>query len=299
MMQKPLALVVLGPTASGKSTLAVELAREFDGEVISADSRQVYRDLDIGSGKITKAEMAGVPHHLLDLADPRETFTVADYQKLAREKMAEILARGRLPIICGGTGFYIQSMVDNLALPEVPPDEMLRVRLLTFSTDELFEKLKELDPKRAETIDRNNPHRLIRAIEIATALGQVPPKLKDTECPLNFVQIGLNPKPELLRQKIHDRLFSRLDTGMIGEAKALHAAGLSWERMEALGLEYRYLARLLQNKITREEFETELELAIWHYAKRQLTWFKRDQTIKWVNSLAEARAIVNQAKAEK
>lgn len=297
-MGKPLVLVVLGPTASGKSTLAVELGREFAGEVISADSRQVYRGLDIGSGKITQAEMAGIPHHLLDVAEPGETFTVADYQKLAREKIAEILKRGRLPIICGGTGFYIQSLVDNLALPEVPPDEILRARLLTLSTDELFEKLKTLDPKRAKTIDRNNPHRLIRAIEIATALGQAPPLSPDAS-PYRFLQIGLNPEPEVLRQKIHDRLLARLESGMIEEAEKLHARGLSWERMETLGLEYRYLARLLQNKITREEFVKELELAIWHYAKRQLTWFKRDQTIHWVNSLAEAREVVAQAKAER
>ncbi|MCC6290472.1 tRNA (adenosine(37)-N6)-dimethylallyltransferase MiaA [Candidatus Nomurabacteria bacterium] len=160
-------LVIVGPTASGKSALAVQLAKKFDGEIISADSRQVYRGLDIGSGKITEKEKRGIPHHLLDIASPKRIFTVARYQKLAKQKIAEIIGRGKLPIICGGTGFYIQAIVDDLALPKVKPDSRLRKSLAQKTVPELFKMLQKLDSNRARKIDRNNPRRLIRAIEIA------------------------------------------------------------------------------------------------------------------------------------
>src|SRR5579864_8715932 len=167
-------LVILGPTATGKSDLAVGLALKFNGEIISADSRQVYKGLDIGTGKITKKEMKGVSHYLLDVASPKKTFTVSKFKELADRKIEDILKRNKLPIICGGTGFYIQSIVDNIVLPDVDRDEKLRKRLVDKSKNELLLLLKKLDPERAKTVDYNNPPRLIRAIEIATALGKVP-----------------------------------------------------------------------------------------------------------------------------
>lgn len=160
-------LVIVGPTASGKSALAVRLAKRFDGEIISADSRQVYRGLDIGSGKITEKEKGGIPHHLLDIVSPKRVFTVAQYQKLAKRKIAEIIERRKLPIICGGTGFYVQSVIDDLALPKVKPNSRLRKSLNQKTAPELFQILQKLNAKRAVKIDRNNPRRLIRAIEIA------------------------------------------------------------------------------------------------------------------------------------
>ena len=299
MESRPKILVIVGPTTSGKSALAVRVAKQFGGEVISADSRQVYRGLDIGSGKITVEEMRGVPHHLLDIADPREQFSVAEYQKLAGKKVDEILARKKLPIICGGTGLYIRALVDNLVLPPAPPNPALRAELAFLTTEQLFTRLQKLDPARAATIDRHNPRRLVRAIEIALAPGSVP-KLKDTECPLkyNFEQIGLNPPPVILRQNIRARLLARLDQGLIEEVQNLQDAGLSWQRLDDLGLEYRYVSRWLQLGAAgaREiaTLLTELELAIWRYAKRQLTWFKRDPRIVWFERGDEAVAALQE-----
>ncbi len=290
---KPKVLVILGPTASGKSALAVKLARKLNGEIISADSRQVYRGLDIGSGKVTRAEMKGVPHHLLDVADPKRQFSVARYQKLANQKIKEILKRGKLPIICGGTGFYLQAVVDGLVLPSVPPDRKLRKQLAVKSPAELFAKLQKLDPARAKIIDPKNPHRLIRAIEIAKELGRVPPKHRPSgrkDGAYDFVQIGLNPEPEILKKKIGSRLAQRLKQGLVSEVKGLHDKHrLSWRRLEALGLEYKFVALYLQGKLTKKELTTQLETAIWHYAKRQLTWFKRDHRIHWIKNETQAK----------
>jgi len=286
---EPKIIVILGPTATGKSGLAVKLAKKlarhkwggFNGaEIVSADSRQVYRGLNIGTGKITKKEMQGVPHYLLDVANPKKRFTVVDFQKLAAGKIAQILSRGHLPIICGGTGFYIKSVTDNVAMPNVPPNEKLRSRLRKETAETLLNILMKLDPSRAKTIDRKNPRRIIRAIEIATTLGHVP-SLKKSAPLYEVLQIGLDLPPEELKKKIAARLRARLKLGMIAEAKDLHVKGLSWKRMEELGLEYRYLALYLQSKITKPEMEAKLKTEIWHYAKRQMTWFKRDNRIKW------------------
>lgn len=278
-------LVIIGPTASGKSDLAVKLARQLNGEVISADSRQVYKGLDIGSGKITKKEMTGVPHHLLDVASPKKTFTVAEYQKLARKKLAEIWAKNKLPIIVGGTGLYIRAVVDGIIFPEVAPNLKLRQELEKKSALELFKILKKLDSARAKDIDAKNPRRLIRAIEIAQALGKVP-KLK--AIPLeakSCLLIGLNPKDEVLKARIKTRLITRLEAkgknNLIAEVKKLHQNGLSWKRLESLGLEYKYVALYLQDKLTKEQMIEKLNNEIWHYAKRQYTWFRGDKRINW------------------
>ncbi len=278
----PKILVILGPTASGKSDLAVQLAKQFNGEVISADSRQVYKGLDIGSGKITKKEMAGIPHHLLDVVSPKKVFSVHDFKILADKAIQEILHKNKLPIICGGTGFYIQSIVDNIILPEVPANLKLRKRLEKKSLESLFNQLAKLDIRRAATIDVHNKVRLIRAIEIATYLGTVPEIKKE---PLyTSLQIGLKTEENILKEKIKTRLLKRIKSGMITEAQNLHKKGLSWKRMEALGLEYKYQALYLQNKISKQEMIEKLNLEIWHYAKRQMTWFKKDTRIKWFST---------------
>lgn len=282
-MKKPTVIVILGPTASGKTGLSIELAKKINGEVISADSRQVYRGLNLGTGKATKKEMSNVPHYLLDVANPKTKFSVARYQKLASQKIKEILARGKTPIIVGGTGFYIQAVVDDLVLPEVTPNKELREKLEGKTAAELFEILKKLDPACAKNIDRHNPARLVRAIEITKALGQVPKLKKNGKSPYNFIQTGLKVGPEKLAEKINRRLLARLKQGLIAEVKNLHQQGLSWRRMEELGLEYRYLARFLQGKITKDQALRELEREINHYAKRQMTWFKKDKRIIWLD----------------
>lgn len=275
-------LVILGPTATGKSNLAVKIAKKYNGEVISADSRQVYKGLDIGTGKITKVEMQGVHHWLLDIANPQKTFTVTDFKKQAEEKLEKIWKRNKLPIICGGTGFYIDSLINNTSLPEVPPNKKLRKELEKKSLLELQDILKKLDKERFKTIDIKNKVRLIRAIEIAKVLGKVP-RLDKNEYSYNTLKIGLRLPNEELRDKIKKRIISRMKKGMVKEAENLHKKGLSFKRMRELGLEYRLLADLLENKINKKEFILKLEKEIWHYAKRQMTWFKRDKNIKWFN----------------
>ena len=276
-------VIIVGPTAVGKSALAVWLARKCNGEVVSADSRQVYRNLDIGTGKITTKDMCGVPHHLLDVASPRGQFSVARYVTKAHRAIRDIARRGKLPILCGGTGLYIYALLGTTPIPEVPPDKVLRRRLEKKSTLELFAMLKKLDSRRARTIDRHNPRRLVRAIEIAKALGKVPniqPTTNDQQ--QKILWIGLTLAPEELKHKIAIRLFARIsEQGMLAEAKQLHRQGLSWKRMEALGLEYRYLARFLQKKLTRDGMVGELEKESWRYARRQMTWFKRNKEIQW------------------
>lgn len=277
---KPKLVVVLGPTATGKSDLAVEIARQCNGEIISADSRQVYCGLDIGAGKITKREMRGVPHHLLDVANPKRPFSVAQYQRLALRAISDIIKRDKTPIVCGGTGFYIQSIIENTALPNVPPNPTLRKELSQKSVQELFTIFTTIDPERAQNIDAKNPVRLVRAIEIASTLGRVP-KLSTKSSVYDVLQIGLTLPPDTLRKKIHLRLQKRLRQGMIAEGRNLHKTGLSWKRMRELGLEYRALANVLTHTITQEQMEKKLIIEIYQYAKRQMTWFKRDKSIEW------------------
>ncbi len=278
----PKLIVILGPTATGKTALSIELAKKYNGEIISADSRQVYKGLDLGTGKVTKKEMAGIPHHLLDVADPKKQFSVAQYITLAEQAIGDILSRGKLPIICGGTGLYIDMLINGTVLPEVPPNEKLRSKLAKKSAEQLFEMLKKIDPARAKTIDQNNPVRLIRAIEIAKAIGKVP-TIKNNKPKYDVLKIGLDTDDVNLKSRISTRLKARIDAGMIHEATSLHTKGLSWKRMEELGLEYRAMARLLTKKIAREEFEQNLATDSWQYAKRQRTWFRRDKTIAWLD----------------
>src|SRR3989338_1623235 len=208
-MRKPKVIVILGQTATGKSNLAVKIAKLIDGEIISADSRQVYKRLNIGTGKITKKEMRGIPHYLIDVANPKKQFTVAEYKKLAEKKLKEIIARGKTPIICGGTGFYIDAVTKGMILPEVPPNKKLRETLNKKTAPALFKMLQKLDNARAQNIDSKNKVRLIRAIEITKKLGRVPHLA--TESPsYEFIKIGLEVPEKILKKKIKTRLRKRL-----------------------------------------------------------------------------------------
>lgn len=276
-------LIICGPTATGKSDLAVRLAKKFDGEIVSADSRQVYRGLNIGTAKITKREMKGVRHHMLDVASPRYQYSVARYLVQTTKVIRNILKRGKLPIICGGTGFYISALLGEQTLNEAPPNPRLRKQLAQKDAAELFSILKKLDPKRAKTIERQNPRRLIRAIEITKA-KKINSEHK-TKPTFETLKIGLLMSKEEIQKRIADRLDSRLKKGMLFEAKKLHnppaSKSLSWKRMEELGLEYRYMARFLQGKIGLREMVEKIKTESWHYSKRQMTWFKRDRKIRW------------------
>ncbi len=280
-MDRPKLLVILGPTATGKSDLAVRLAKKFGGEVVSADSRQVYKGLNLGTGKITTREMRGIRHHLLDVTSPSKIFSAAEYKQQAEHALSDILKRDKLPIIAGGTGFYIDTVVNDASLPAVPANPILRKRLSKKAVGELFALLKKKDPRRAGEIDPKNPHRLVRALEIVETLGRVPRKNKKVVGEYDALYIGLNFPADKLKKKIGTRVVTRMKKGMVAEARRLHAQGLSYRRMRGLGLEYRYLADLLEKKMTNNEFIEQLSSAIWKYTRRQMTWFKHNKKIQW------------------
>ncbi len=280
MQRRPKILVIVGPTASGKSALAVQLARRFGGEIISADSRQVYRGLDVGTGKITKREMRGIRHHLLDVASPKRKFTADDFVRLAKGACSSVLQKTAIPIIVGGTGFYIDALLGRVGLPDVAPNEPLRKRLEKRSAEQLFAELEKSDPRRARTIEPHNKRRLIRALEIVEVLGSVPTTTKVR--PLyDALWIGIAPTTADLQKKILKRLRERMAKGMVAEARRLHARGLSYKRMDELGLEYRSLARHLRGLTTKAEMLAELERDIRRYAKKQLAYWKRNSDIRW------------------
>jgi len=315
-------IVILGPTASGKSDLAVRLAlRLYSGqaknkfgingaEIISADSRQVYKGMNIGTGKITPDTKnslnfstgqakkkyifthQGVPHYCIDVTSPKRKFTVAQYQKLAQKAIKKILSKGKIPILCGGTGFYIQVVVDGILIPKVKPDWQLRKKLERKKTDELFKLLKKIDPRRARRIDKRNRRRLIRALEILIKTKKPIPLLKKEPPKFNVLIIGVKKSPQELRKLIRKRLLRRLKKGMIAEVKKLKKSGLSWKRLEEFGLEYKYLALYLQKKMNYQEMLKRLQKEIEHFAKRQMTWFKHDKKIHWVKNLREAEKLV-------
>ncbi len=272
---KPKIIVILGQTATGKSDLAVKIARKTNGEIISADSRQVYKGLDIGTGKITRKEMREVPHHLLDVEDPKRKFTIVNFQKLANQKIEEIIARGRLPIICGGTGFYIDAITKGTVLPEVPPNIKFREKSSLLDGRQLLMLLKKLDRARAKNIDPNNKVRLIRAIEIAKTLGKVP-KITEATPPYEFIKIGLYLPQEILKKKIEKRVRKMFDKGLLKEIKKLRKSGVSNKRLREFGFEY--------NNPTYEK----VVAGTIKYSKRQMTWFKRDKEIKWFSNPALA-----------
>lgn len=285
-------LVILGPTASGKTDLSIKLAKKFNGDIVSADSRQVYKGLDIGSGKVTKKEMQGVPHYLLSVANPKRKFSVSQYQRLAIKTIKNIQKRDKLPILVGGTGFYIQSIVDGIVIPQVKPDWELRKKMEKSSLPELVERLKVLDPKRAAIIDQNNPRRVLRALEIAIKLSGPIPAINTQKNDFNTLQIGVTKSKEELKKLISKRLKKRLkNDAMIKEVQRLRGSGVSFKRLEELGLEYKFVAQYLQKKITYQEMIGKIQIESEHYAKRQMTWFKRDQKIIWINFPKEALSL--------
>ncbi len=282
-MSKPKVIAIVGPTASGKTALSIELAKKFTGEVISADSRQVYIGMDIGTGKITPEEMSGVPHHLIDVADPATVYTGTDFMKDASEAISSILVRDHVPIVVGGTFFYIDLLRGKMQAAPVEPNEDFRNSLAHFKDDELFAQLQNKDPKRASTIDPFNRRRLVRALEVIEALGSVPEQTT-ANSPHEWLIIGIETKTDSLQDKIHDRLLARLESGMISEVEALLKQGVTYERLDDLGLEYRYIGQHLQGNLSYDDMVTELETKIRQYAKRQMTWLKRDHEITWFTS---------------
>lgn len=278
---RPPAVAIVGPTASGKTSLSIALAKDFSGEVISADSRQVYKGMDIGTAKVTPEEMGDVPHHLLDVCDPQDAYTAMDFVRDANIALEEITKRDNLPIVAGGTFFYLDLLMGKMSAPEVPPDPTLRTELEALPSEVLLEKLIALDPLRAEIIDKDNPRRLVRAIEIATALGHVPASAPQ-EASHRWLTLGIDVPLDILEERIRQRVLERLETGMIKEVERLYKEGVSYERLDSFGLEYRYIARYIQGQLSKEKMIAEIVTKSRQFAKRQKTWLKRDKEINWL-----------------
>jgi tRNA dimethylallyltransferase len=291
-------LTILGPTASGKTRLAVALGRELGGEIISADSRQVFRRMDIGTGKDLH-EYGDVPYHLIDIREPGAEFSVFAFQRLFIHAFEEITARQRLPLLCGGSGLYLDAALRGYRLVEVPEDTGLRAQLAAKNDAELVRMLRELRPEQHNTSDMTDRNRTIRAIEIALhereRTGQPEPFPA-----IRPLVIGIRWERSELRRRITERLRQRLDGGMIEEVERLHGEGIAWERLDYYGLEYRYLGAFLRGETTRNDMFQRLNSAIHDFAKRQETWFRRMEkngvAINWVDGagdpLAEALAVI-------
>lgn len=266
-------LTILGPTASGKTRLSVEAARLLDGEILSADSRQVFRGMDLGTGKDLQ-EYGDVPYHLIDIADAGSEFNVFEFQRRFFESFEKILGRDRLPVLVGGTGLYLDAVLSGYRLVPVPENPVLRAKLEGLSDEQLRQRLVALRPDQHNSTDLTERTRLVRAIEIA----QGEPEAAAGLPPLPEVRaavFGIQWDREVLRKRITARLKERLEQGMIEEVQRLHEQGVPWERLEFYGLEYRFIAQHLQGELTRNDMVQKLAGAIHQFAKRQETWFRR------------------------
>lgn len=329
-------IAIVGPTASGKSEIAIKLAQKYNGEIISCDSRQIYRGMDIGTGKVKNdlSEISNfqfpiskykevtifisekIRHHCIDIISPNTPYSVAQFQKKANTAIKDILRRGKLPILCGGTGLWAQAVVENMSFPKVLPNAELRNSLQNASAQKLFTQLQKLNPDRANTIDPKNKHRIIRAIELSLAQKASSPPLENdeggekslpasdrqatqslTKKSIHWTIIAIAPHKEILFKKIEQRLDDRLARGMIEEVNSLHRnKKVSWNRLDSFGLEYRWISRFLRGLVSQDEMREKLLIDIRHYAKRQLTWLHRwekmGRTIHWVTSSKETELII-------
>ena len=284
MSRLPKVVAVVGTNASGKSALGIELARKYDAEIISADSRQVFRGLDLGSGKVTPEETQGVPHHLIDVREPNEFFSMADFQRLAYQAIDEIRGRGRLPMIVGGTGLYVDSVLDGYLLSDKEPDLAYRAELEKLTTPQLYEMLLGLKPD--VQVEKNNRNRVMRIIErIHDGDDATPGK----QARFESLRLGVSWPREVLSRRIDERLERRLEQGMIEEVQRLMDEGATTEFLLGLGLEYRLITQYLIGEIPdRQVMLEKLAIAIKQFAKRQMTWFRRNPEIVWLDMSGDA-----------
>lgn len=288
-------VVITGTNASGKSGLGIELAKHYNTEIVSADSRQVYRGFDLGSGKVTPEEMQGVPHHLIDVADANEFFSLLDFQTQAYEAIDGIIERGKVPFLVGGTGLYINSVVDGYDIRKENLDPAIRQQVLAMSHDELIAFLKEKNPKVLETIDLKNKRRLERAVERVIS-GNTEERVNKPR--YETLVLGVTWPRDVLYSRIHERLDRRLDQGMIEEVENLKAAGATDDFLYGLGLEYRFINMYLNGQFTSfRAFYDKLFMEIRHLAKEQMTWFRKRKDIHWIdmegNPKAEAMKLID------
>lgn len=288
-------IVIAGTNASGKSGLGIELARLYDAEIVSADSRQVYKGLDLGSGKVMPEEMQGVPHHLLDVANPNDSFTLVDFQHLAYRAIDDIHARGRIAFLVGGTGLYINSIVDGYNIEAEPVSPELRNEVASKDLDELIEILREKNPAALDRVDLQNKRRVERAVERAlTGYLDEPVNTPRYET----LVIGVTWPRDILYKRIEERLDRRLKEGMIEEVKSLRANGATDDFLYKLGLEYRYILMYLRGEFESfDAFYDKLFMEIRHLAKEQMTWFRKRRDIHWIDMqndpVAEAKDLID------
>lgn len=280
--------------------MSIQLAKEFDGEVISVDSRQVYRGMDIGTAKEPRDQLSvpymvqGIPHWGIDLVNPNQEMTAAEFKEYAEQKIAEIVSRGKLPILAGGTGFWIQAIVDNLDIPAVAPDRELRKTLEAKGLEELFTMYQEKDPAGSEVIDRHNKLRLIRALEVCFKTGKpFSEQQRKSEPKYDVLQIGIEVNREELYQRIETRVDQMIEQGLVEEVRGL-ADKYGCVDLAMTGIGYRQICQYLENENTLSEAVERIKIDTRHYAKRQMSWFKRDKRIKWVKEYEEAQSLVEQ-----
>ncbi|MEH7548889.1 MULTISPECIES: tRNA (adenosine(37)-N6)-dimethylallyltransferase MiaA [Bacillaceae] len=305
MDSKQKLLVIIGPTAVGKTNLSIEMAKRYNGEIISGDSMQIYRGMDIGTAKIMKEEMEGIPHHLIDIKEPEENFSVAEFQLLVRAKINEIAKRGKLPIIVGGTGLYIQSVIYDYQFSDVPGDEAFRLeleeRVKQIGNDALYKELQAVDPESAAQIHPNNVRRVIRALEIFHLTGKTMQEYQRKQQPdlmYETALVGLTMDREKLYERINLRVDIMVKQGLLDEVKSLYNQGLrDCQSIQAIG--YKEIYDYLDEKVPWDDAVEQLKQNSRRYAKRQLTWFRNKMDVKWfdmtyVNDLAKKIAEISQ-----
>ena len=290
MIKKPL-IIVTGPTAVGKTAVSIELAKKINGEIISADSMQVYKYMDIGSAKIKPAEMEGIPHYLIDVLDPREDFNVVKFKEIALQALEQIYSKGKIPIVVGGTGFYIQALLYDIDFTENAEDSKCRQELESLlkvhGNAYLHERLREVDSQAASNIHPNNVKRVIRALEFFQSSGQKISEHNEAEkqkqSPFNFLYFVLNDTRELLYERINKRVDKMIEHGLVEEVIQLKAMGLTRDMVSMQGLGYKEIMAYLEGESTLEEAVTLLKRDTRRFAKRQLTWFRREKDVIWIN----------------
>ena len=279
-------LVVVGPTAVGKTSISLKLAQRFSGEIISADSRLFYRGMDVGTAKPTASELLAVPHHLIGICDPVETVTLGQYQRLAYRTVDEILGRGNLPILVGGTGQYVMAVTEGWGIPEVPPNLALRAELEGLGEDELARWLQVLDPAAAKKLDTRNVRRVVRALEVTLTLGRpISEVQRKSPPPLNMLIIGLNREREQLYERIDRRVDSMIDSGLVAEVAGLLDRGLDRALPAMSGLGYRQILAYLAGEIDLEQAIERIQFETHRFARQQATWFRLDDPrITWFDA---------------
>ena len=290
-------IVIIGPTASGKSALAIKIAKKFNVEIVSADSRQIYKEMDIGTAKPTKKEKIEIKHHLIDIKNPNEDYTAGQYKKDTLNTINKIIASGKIPILVGGTGLYVSAIVNNLEIPEIKENKKLRAKIekeiQEKGLDFVFKKLVALDPEAVYIVDPKNPRRVIRALEIALVSGKKFSEQRKKGKPLyDVLEIGLNPPSEILKARISKRIKLMIKSGLINEVKKLTKKyGYKCKAFDAI--DYREIIDYLRGHINLEEALKQIENNTWHYTKRQLTWFKKyNPKTKWVKNYREAEKLI-------